>query len=108
MNAPQAEATGAEDAPSDADTGPSDADTGPSQADRDADQSQVAHRIEELLHGIQTTLFAQEMAAQQQLQSIADVWAATDRYRVAALAARPFPLDGKDAVAPATPESQPR
>jgi len=101
MSASQAEATGAEDTPSDADTGSF-------QADRDADQSQVAHRIEELLHGIQTTLFAQEMAAQQQLQSIADVWAATDRYRAAALAARPSPLDGKDAEVPVTPESQPR
>jgi hypothetical protein len=55
----------------------------PSHPELDIDQARLASRLEELFHGIQTTLFAQEMAAQQQLQSIADVWAATDRYRAA-------------------------
>ncbi|MEP7034827.1 MAG: proteasome activator [Dermatophilaceae bacterium] len=54
-----------------------------SEGEQPSEQVQLAHRLEELFHGIQTTLFAQEMAAQQQLQSIADVWAATDRYRLA-------------------------
>jgi Protein of unknown function (DUF2587) len=57
------------------------ADGAPSHAEEPTEQARVARRLEELFHGIQTTLFAQEMAAQQQLQSIADVWAATDRYR---------------------------
>jgi hypothetical protein len=59
------------------------ADGAPSHPREPTEQARVAHRLEELFHGIQTTLFAQEMAAQQQLQSIADVWAATDRYRAA-------------------------
>jgi Protein of unknown function (DUF2587) len=45
------------------------------------EQSALVARLEVLFHGIQTTLFAQEMAAQQQLQSIVDVWAATNRFR---------------------------
>ena len=57
----------------------------PTDAERPTEQARLAHRLEELFHSIQTTLFAQEMAAQQQLQSIADVWAATDRHRVAGL-----------------------
>jgi len=52
-----------------------------SDTEQRTEQAQFVSRLEELFHGIQTTLFAQEMAAQQQLQSIADVWAATDRYR---------------------------
>jgi hypothetical protein len=54
-----------------------------SDAEQPTEQARLSNRLEELFHSIQTTLFAQEMAAQQQLQSIADVWAATDRYRVA-------------------------
>ena len=52
-----------------------------SDTEQRTEQAQLVSRLEELFHGIQTTIFAQEMAAQQQLQSIADVWAATDRYR---------------------------
>ena len=59
------------------------ADDGLPNAVRPTEQAYLAHRLEDLFHGIQTTLFAQEMAAQQQLQSIADVWAATDRFRAA-------------------------
>ena len=62
---------------------PGPSDDVPSHPELQPDQAQLASRLEELFHGIQTTLFAQEMAAQQQLQSIADVWAATDRYRSA-------------------------
>ena len=60
-------------------------DDAPSDAQESTEQARLANRLEELFHSIQTTLFAQEMAAQQQLQSIADVWAATDRHRVAGL-----------------------
>jgi len=59
------------------------------------EQARLAHRLEELFHSIQTTLFAQEMAAQQQLQSIADVWAATDRYRVGGHGQIPAPIPVK-------------
>jgi Protein of unknown function (DUF2587). len=62
-------------------TGP--VDDMPSDAEMRSAQSQLVDRLEVLFHGIQTTLFAQEMAAQQQLQSIVDVWAATNRYRAA-------------------------
>jgi Protein of unknown function (DUF2587) len=62
-------------------TGP--VDDMPSDAEMRIAQSQIVDRLEVLFHGIQTTLFAQEMAAQQQLQSIVDVWAATNRYRAA-------------------------
>ena len=61
-------------------------------AELPTEQAHLAHRLEELFHGIQTTLFAQEMAAQQQLQSIADVWAATDRYRAAGHGQTPEPF----------------
>jgi Protein of unknown function (DUF2587) len=67
-------------------------DGAPSDAERPTEQARLAHRLEELFHSIQTTLFAQEMAAQQQLQSIADVWAATDRYRVAGHPQIPAPI----------------
>ncbi|MEP7036659.1 MAG: proteasome activator [Actinomycetota bacterium] len=106
MSSSHADATGAEDVPPDAKPGPSQVE-GYARDDGDDDQSQVARRIEELLHGIQTTLFAQEMAAQQQLQSIADVWAATERYRVAGLVEGPVPMAGKAATVPVTPESEP-
>ncbi len=55
----------------------------PSDAQLRIEQSALVARLEVLFHGIQTTLFAQEMAAQQQLHSIVDVWAATNRYRAA-------------------------
>lgn len=71
------------------------ADAAPSHTEEPTEQARVAHRLEKLFHGIQTTLFAQEMAAQQQLQSIADVWAATDRYRVAGHAQIPAPIPVK-------------
>ncbi|MEO8519209.1 MAG: proteasome activator [Dermatophilaceae bacterium] len=100
MSGSHADVTGAGSVPSDADTGPSPVEGGSA-------QSRVAHRIEDLLHGIQTTLFAQEMAAQQQLQSIADVWAATDRYRAAGLVEGPFPRVRKVREDQVTPESQP-
>jgi Bacterial proteasome activator len=70
----------------------SSADRAPSEAERATEQARLATRLEELFHSIQTTLFAQEMAAQQQLQSIADVWAATDRYRVAGHGQIPAPI----------------
>jgi len=73
----------------------SSADGAPSDAERHTAQARLAHRLEELFHSIQTTLFAQEMAAQQQLQSIADVWAATDRYRVAGHGQIPAPIPVK-------------
>jgi Protein of unknown function (DUF2587) len=79
------------------------ADDAPSDAEQHAAQALLAQRLEDLFHGIQTTLFAQEMAAQQQLQSIADVWAATDRYRVAGHARGRGPVPGsstEDQVAP--------
>jgi len=69
------------------------ADDALSDAEQHAAQAELAKRLEELFHGIQTTLFAQEMAAQQQLQSIADVWAATDRYRAAGHVEDPGPSD---------------
>ena len=69
----------------------SSADDASSDAERITDQARLSNRLEELFHSIQTTLFAQEMAAQQQLQSIADVWAATDRYRVAGHGQIPAP-----------------
>jgi hypothetical protein len=69
----------------------SSADDASSDAERPTEQARLANRLEELFHSIQTTLFAQEMAAQQQLQSIADVWAATDRYRVAGHGQIPAP-----------------
>jgi len=75
------------------------ADDAPPNAELPTEQAHLAHRLEELFHGIQTTLFAQEMAAQQQLQSIADVWAATDRYRAAGHGQTPEPL-------PRTPDRQ--
>jgi hypothetical protein len=68
------------------------ADDPPADEVRPTEQARLAHRLEELFHSIQTTLFAQEMAAQQQLQSIADVWAATDRYRVAGHGQIPAPI----------------
>ncbi len=55
----------------------------PSDAELRIAQAQLVGWLEGLFHGIQTTLFAQQMAAQQQLQSMADVAAATARYRVA-------------------------
>ena len=67
------------------------ADDAPSDTERPTEQARLANRLEQLFHGIQTTLFAQEMAAQQQLQSIADVWAATDRYRSAGHGQSPAP-----------------
>jgi hypothetical protein len=70
----------------------SSADDAPSDAERSTEQARLANRLEELFHSIQTTLFAQQMAAQQQLQSIADVWAATDRYRVAGHGQIPTPI----------------
>jgi len=71
------------------------ADGAPSDAERPTEQARLANRLEELFHSIQTTLFAQEMAAQQQLQSIADVWAATDRFRVAGHGQIPAPIPVK-------------
>ena len=67
-------------------------DGAPSDAQESTEQARLANRLEELFHSIQTTLFAQEMAAQQQLQSIADVWAATDRYRIAGHGQIPEPI----------------
>jgi len=81
-------------------SGPSD--DVPSHPELQPDQAQLASRLEELFHGIQTTLFAQEMAAQQQLQSIADVWAATDRYWAAGSGqgSVPTPLTPEDGFSP--------
>jgi Bacterial proteasome activator len=82
------------------------ADGVPSDAEGPTEQARLANRLEELFHSIQTTLFAQEMAAQQQLQSIADVWAATDRYRVAGHGQIPAPIPVKRDRPPAS-DSEP-
>jgi len=46
-------------------------------------RDQLSGWLEGLFHGIQTAIFARQMADQQQLQSIADVQAATARFQVA-------------------------
>jgi multidrug efflux pump subunit AcrA (membrane-fusion protein) len=59
-------------------------DDAPSDAELRIAQAQLVGWLEGLFHGIQTALFAQQMVAQQQLQSMADVEAARARYRAAA------------------------
>jgi Protein of unknown function (DUF2587) len=83
------------------------ADDALSDAEQHGLQAQLARRLEELFHGIQTTLFAQEMAAQQQLQSIADVWAATDRYRAAGHVEDPRPIPGGSSEELVAPDGDP-
>ena len=51
--------------------------------DLDVVQAQLVSLCEGLSHSIQTAHFAQQMADQQRLQSVADVAAATARYRAA-------------------------
>ena len=58
-------------------------DEAPSDADLRIAQARLVGWLEGLFHGIQTALFAQQMVAQQQLQSMADVEAATARLRAA-------------------------
>ena len=58
-------------------------DKAPSDRDLGIAQVQLVALREDLNHGIQTALFAQQMADQQRMQSMADVAAATARYRVA-------------------------
>ena len=53
-----------------------------SDADLRIARTKLVGWLEGLFHGIQTALFAQQMADQQRLQSMADVGAATARYRV--------------------------
>jgi hypothetical protein len=59
------------------------ADEAPSDAELLIARAQLVGWLEGLFHGTQTALFAQQMAAQQQMQSMADVEAARARYRVA-------------------------
>lgn len=54
-------------------------DSAPSEAELRVAQVQLVGWLEGVFHGIQTAYFAQQMAAQQQLQSIVDVGAATAR-----------------------------
>lgn len=54
-----------------------------SEAELRAARAQLAGWLEGVFHGIQTARFAQETAAQQQLQSMVDVGAATARLREA-------------------------
>ena len=58
-------------------------DEAPSDAELRIARAQLVGWLEGLFHGIQTALFAQQMVAQQQLQSMADVEAARTRYRAA-------------------------
>lgn len=58
-------------------------DNAPSEAELRMAQVQLAGWLEGVFHGIQTEYFAQQMAAQQQLQSMVDVGAATARLREA-------------------------
>ena len=58
-------------------------DMAPSKAELRIAQAQLVGWLEGVFHGIQTAIFAQQMAAQQQLQSVVDVGAATDRLRAA-------------------------
>lgn len=58
-------------------------DEAPSDAELRIARAQLVGWLEGLFHGIQTALFAEQMVAQQQLQSMADVEAATARYRAA-------------------------
>lgn len=54
-------------------------DSAPSEAELRFAQVQLVGWLEGVFHGIQTASFARQMAAQQQLQSIVDVSAATAR-----------------------------
>lgn len=54
-------------------------DSVPSEAELRVAQVQLAGWLEGVFHGVQTAYFAQQMAAQQQLQSIVDVGAASSR-----------------------------
>lgn len=53
-----------------------------SDTERGVAQAQPAHGLEAILQGIETARFAQDMAAQQELQTIVEMRAAAARYSV--------------------------